>query len=150
MLPVLQRYADRYSGAFVEEKRVSLIWHYRNADPEIALLRSQELKDELKELVSHESKLQIVEGHKIIEVKKSGYDKGSVALRLLGGGTYDFILAIGDDKTDEDLFRALPPEALTLKVGVAASLAKYNLKDPEQVAHLMDRLLEEPERAANR
>ena len=150
VLPVLQRYADRCSGAFIEEKRLSLVWHYRNADPEIALLRSQELKDELKELVSHESKLQVVEGHKIIEVKKSGYDKGTVALKLLGLAKYDFIMAIGDDKTDEDLFRALPPEALTLKVGVAASLAKYNLKDPEQVAHLMDRLLEEPERAANR
>jgi trehalose 6-phosphate synthase/phosphatase len=146
VLPVLQRYADRCSRAFIEEKTLSLVWHYRNADPEIALLRSGELKDELKELVSHESKLQVVEGHKIIEVKKSGYDKGTVALKLLGLATYDFIMAIGDDKTDEDLFRALPPEALTLKVGVAASLAKYNLKDPEQVAHLMNRLLEGPAR----
>ena len=74
-------------------------------------MRSQELKDELRELVSHDSRLQIMEGHKVIEVKKSGYDKGSVALKVLGSAAYDFILAIGDDKTDEDLFRALPEQA---------------------------------------
>ena len=142
VLPVLQRYADRCTGAFIEEKAFSLVWHYRNADPEIALLRSQELKDELRELVSHDSKLQVMEGHKVIEVKRAGYDKGSVAMKLLGTVPYDFILAIGDDKTDEDLFRALPAQALTFKIGISATLAKYNLKDHRQVSRLMDRLLE--------
>lgn len=142
LLPVLQRYADRCSGAFVENKTFSLVWHYRNADPELAGLRSQQLKDELRDLVSHDGELAITEGNKIIEVKKAGYDKGTAALKLLGRDTYDFILAIGDDQTDEDLFRVLPPEAISLKVGVMASLAKYHLKDQRQVAHLMNRLLE--------
>jgi len=140
--PVLQRYADRCTGAFTEEKSLSLVWHYRNADPGISLLRSQELKDELRELVSHDSRLQVVEGHKVIEVKRAGYDKGTVALRLLALATYDFILAIGDDKTDEDLFRALPEEALTIKIGITASLAKYNLRNQQEVARLMDHLME--------
>jgi len=142
VLPVLQRYADRCTGAFTEEKSLSLVWHYRNADPGISLLRSQELKDELRELVSHESRLQIVEGHKVIEVKKSGYDKGTVALKLLALAAYDFLLAIGDDKTDEDLFRALPEQALTVKIGVMASLAKYNLADQQGVVRLVNHLLE--------
>jgi trehalose 6-phosphate synthase/phosphatase len=142
VLPALHRYADRCTGAFIEEKNLSLVWHYRNADPGISLLRSQELKDELRELVSHDSRLQVVEGHKVIEVKKSGYDKGTVALRLLALAVYDFLLAIGDDKTDEDLFRALPEHALTVKIGITASLAKYNLKDQQGVVKLMDRLLE--------
>jgi trehalose 6-phosphate synthase/phosphatase len=140
--PVLQRYADRCTGAFTEEKSLSLVWHYRNADPGISLLRSQELRDELRELVSHDGRLQVVEGHKVIEVKKSGYDKGSVAAKLLALASYDFILAIGDDKTDEDLFRALPEQALTVKIGVMASLAKYNLKDQEGVVRLIDHLLD--------
>jgi trehalose 6-phosphate synthase/phosphatase len=142
VLPVLQRYADRCTGAFIEEKSLSLVWHYRNADAGIALLRSQELKDELRELVSRDSRLQIMEGHKVIEVKKSGYDKGTVASKLLGQAPYDFVLAIGDDKTDEDLFRVLPAEALTVKIGITASLAKYNLKDQQGVIKFMDRLLE--------
>jgi trehalose 6-phosphate synthase/phosphatase len=139
--PVLRRYADRCTGAFIEEKSLSLVWHYRNAGPEISLLRSQELKEELRELVAHDARIQVMEGHKVIEVKRAGYDKGTVAVRLLGLGAFDFILAIGDDKTDEDLFRALPPQALTVKVGVTASLAQYNLKDQQHVIKLMGHLL---------
>jgi len=142
VLPVLQRYAERCTGAFIDEKTLSLVWHYRNADPAIALLRSQELKDELREIVSHDGKLQVMEGSKIIEVKRSGYDKGSVAVKLLGTATYDFILAIGDDKTDEDLFKVLPEQAITIKIGLSASLAKYNLKTQQEVSKLIDRLLE--------
>lgn len=142
VLPVLRRYVDRCTGAFIEEKALSLVWHYRNADSGIALLRSQELKDELRELVSRDNRLQIMEGHKVIEIKKSGYDKGTVASKLLGQATFDFVLAIGDDKTDEDLFRVLPAEALTVKIGITASVAKYNLKDQQGVIRLMDRLLE--------
>jgi trehalose 6-phosphate synthase/phosphatase len=139
--PVLRRYADRCTGAFIEEKGLSLVWHYRNAGPEISLLRSQELKEELRELVAHDPRLQIMEGHKVIEVKRAGYDKGTVVVKLLGLDAFDFILAIGDDKTDEDLFRALPAQALTVKVGITASLAQYNLKDQEHVITLMDHLL---------
>ena len=136
-----QRCAERCTGAFIDEKTLSLVWHYRNADPAIALLRSQELKDELREIVSHDGKLQVMEGNKIIEVKRSGYDKGSVAVKLLGMGTYDFILAMGDGGTDEDLFKVLPEHAITVKIGLSASLAKYNLQELRQdVYRLIDRL----------
>ena len=126
VLPILQRYADRCTGAFIEDKAVSLVWHYRNAESEVGRLRSQELKDELRELFSRDSVLQVIEGHKIIEVKKSGYNKGTVAGKLLGTMEYDFLMAIGDDTTDEDLFHTLPPKALTLKVGLSPSLARFN------------------------
>jgi trehalose 6-phosphate synthase/phosphatase len=62
-------------------------------------------------------------------------------VKLLASAPYDFILAVGDDRTDEDLFHALPAEAVTIKVGVTASLAKYTLKDQQGVVRLMDRLL---------
>jgi trehalose 6-phosphate synthase/phosphatase len=141
VLPVMQRYTDRCTGAFIEDKRLSLVWHYRSADPDISLLRSQELVDELRELVSRDSRLQILEGHKVIEIKKAGYDKGSIALRLLGQATYDFILAIGDDKTDEDLFRCLPSEAVTVKIGMSPSTARYNLKNQHEVIRLMGHIV---------
>jgi trehalose 6-phosphate synthase/phosphatase len=141
VLPMLQRYADRCTGAFVEEKSLSLVWHYRSADPGVSLLRSQELKEELRELAARDGKLQILEGHKVIEVKKAGYDKGSVVLRLLGRTKYDFMLAIGDDKTDEDVFRVLPAAALTIKIGIAPSLAKYNLPNQQGVVKLIGHLL---------
>jgi trehalose 6-phosphate synthase/phosphatase len=144
---VLERYEDRCSGSFMEEKTHSLVWHYRNADPGISLLRSQELKHELRELVTHDSRLQVMEGHKVIEVKRAGYDKGTVASCLLGSGVFDFVLAIGDDKTDEDLFRALGAQALTIKIGLMPSLAKYNLADQQEVAGFMKHLLDGQTRA---
>jgi trehalose 6-phosphate synthase/phosphatase len=140
--PVLQRYEDRCSGADIEEKTHSLAWHYRNADPGIGLLRSQELKNELHELVAHDSRLQVMEGHKVIEVKRAGYDKGTVASCLLGPGDFDFVMALGDDRTDEDLFRALGPQALTIKIGLMASLARYNLADQPEVFGFVEHLLD--------
>ena len=49
---------------------------------------------------------------------------------------------MGDDKTDEDLFKVLPEEAISIKIGLSASLAKYNLKNQQEVAGLMNKLLE--------
>jgi trehalose 6-phosphate synthase/phosphatase len=141
VLPVLRRYTDRCTGAFIEEKNLSLVWHYRSAEPGISLLRSQELKEELRQLAARDGKLQVLEGHKVIEIKKSGYDKGSVVLKLVGRTVYDFMLAVGDDRTDEDLFRSLPPEALTIKIGITPSLARYNLANQQGVVGLIGRLL---------
>jgi trehalose 6-phosphate synthase/phosphatase len=140
VLPVMQRYADRCNGAFIEDKAVSLVWHYRNAEIEVGRLRSQELKDELRDLFSRDSVLQVLEGNKIIEVKKSGYNKGSAAAKMLESIEYDFLMAIGDDTTDEDLFHALPPKALTLKIGLSPSLARFNLTSQREVYRLLERL----------
>ncbi|NLH16669.1 MAG: bifunctional alpha,alpha-trehalose-phosphate synthase (UDP-forming)/trehalose-phosphatase [Phycisphaerae bacterium] len=140
VMPILQRYTDRCNGAFIEDKVQSLVWHYRNAESEVGQLRSQELKDELRELFSRDSILQVIAGEKIIEVKKSGYNKGTVATKLLASMEYEFLLAIGDDTTDEDLFHALPPKALTLKVGTSPSLARFNLMNQQEVVLLLERL----------
>ncbi len=147
--PILQRYADRCNGAFIEDKAVSLVWHYRNAEPEMGQLRSQELKDELRDLFSRDSVLQVMAGDKIIEVKKSGYNKGSVAAKLLATMEYDFLMAVGDDTTDEDLFHALPPKALTLKVGTSPSLARFNLMNQQEVIRLLQRLADAGSRSGN-
>jgi trehalose 6-phosphate synthase/phosphatase len=64
-------------------------------------------------------------GNKIVEIKSANFNKGAEARRLLEKGPYDFILAIGDDVTDEDLFAALPAEAVTVKVGQFSDAARY-------------------------
>ena len=140
--PVLQRYTGRCNGSFIEEKSSSLAWHYRNSTPEIGLMRANELREELRTLVAHESKLQVLDGDKVVEVKRTGYDKGSAALKFVSAGAYDFIMALGDDKTDEDIFRALPPEAVTIKIGTTASVARHHLANQEAVSRFVDRLIE--------
>jgi trehalose 6-phosphate synthase/phosphatase len=142
LLPLLQRYTDRCRGSFIEEKSSSLAWHYRNSPPEMSEIKAKELKDELRTLLAHEHKLLVIEGIMVVEIKKTGYDKGIAAAKFIARQNYDFIMALGDDKTDEDLFRSLPPEAVTVKIGITPSVAKYNLASQRDVSRFISRLLE--------
>lgn len=144
--PVMQRYLDRCNGSFIEEKVSSLAWHYRNSPVEIGPLRAKELTEELRTLVSHENKLHVLEGNKVVEVKRTGYDKGLAASKFISSTESDFIVAMGDDKTDEDMFRSLPASAITIKIGLTASLAKYNLINQRDVARFIGRLARSNER----
>jgi trehalose 6-phosphate synthase/phosphatase len=140
--PILQRYTTRCNGSFVEEKYSSLAWHYRNSPPEIGRIKAKELKDELRTLVAHESKLQVLEGNMVIEVKKAGYDKGIAALKFISKNSFDFIITLGDDKTDEDIFQALPLETVTIKIGMTNTIAKYNISNQSGVSQFLDKLIE--------
>ncbi len=141
-LAVLQRYTDRCNGSFIEEKFSSLAWHYRNAPQEIGQIKAKELKEEVRAMVSHENKLQVLEGSMVLEVKRSGFDKGMAASKFVANVKSDFIMAMGDDKTDEDIFRSLPPESITIKIGITSSLAKYNLANQNEVSRIIDRFIE--------
>jgi trehalose 6-phosphate synthase/phosphatase len=137
LLPVLNNYVDRCSGSIVEEKNASIAWHYRNVEEGIASLRIHELKDDLNDLLSSESKLQLLDGDKVLEVKSILYDKGTAASELIKKYNYDFILAVGDDKTDEDLFRVIPKSGFTIKVGSKPTNAKFNIKNQSQIFEIL-------------
>ncbi len=141
ILSIMDRYVERCTGSLIEDKPSSLTWHYRNVQKEFGLGRSHELKDELHAWVRRNPSFQVLEGNKVIEVKRVGYDKGSAALKYLDNKSHDFIIAVGDDKTDEDLFRAMPAEAVTIKVGLTASIARYNLRNQRLVIKLLEKLL---------
>jgi trehalose 6-phosphate synthase/phosphatase len=140
IVPVLQRYSNRCNGSFIEEKFASLAWHYRNSPPEIGAMRAKELTEEIRTLVAHENKLHVIEGSKVVEIKRTGYDKGVAALKFVSDDRFDFILAMGDDRTDEDIFRLLPAESITIKIGIRQSLAKYNLRNQLDVARFLGKL----------
>jgi trehalose 6-phosphate synthase/phosphatase len=139
--PLLASYTNRCKGSFIEEKRVSLSWHYRNADEDLSTLRAIELKNELEESIFN-MPLQIIDGHKVVEVKMAGYNKGTAAKNITASGSYDFILAIGDDKTDEELFKALPDNAISLKVGKGPTWAKYSFLKQSAVTAFISRIAE--------
>lgn len=138
ILPVLNEYVNRCNGSMVEQKYASLAWHYRNAEQEIAAVRIHELKDDLSEILKNEFKLQILDGNKVLEIKSIMYDKGTVASTFLKDDSFDFIMAVGDDKTDEDLFRAMPENAITIKIGTDPSLAEYSLEEQPLLYDLLD------------
>ena len=81
-----------------------------------------------------------MKGNKVVEVKYSDCNKGSEALRLLEESDYDFVMAIGDDTTDEDMFAALPETAFTIKVGKTSNSARFTLPHQKEVIPFLDNL----------
>ena len=139
--PVLDLYVARTAGSFIEEKDYSLVWHYRRADAELGEVRARELLSHLSFMTAN-TELQVMEGNKVLEIKAAGINKGNAAARWLAKYPADFVLALGDDRTDEDTFRALPPEAYTVRVGTdARSLARFHIAGPPEVRQLLRRLL---------
>ena len=130
IMPILKTYVARVPGSFVEEKEFGLAWHYRKANPELGEIRSCELFDNLNEYLAN-TDLQLMHGKKVIEVRTGGVNKGQAAQTLLKKNNYDFVLAIGDDWTDEDLFKALPEGAYSIKIGFGATQAQYFLDSPQ-------------------
>jgi len=137
--PIMERYVDRTPGSFIEEKEFSLVWHYRNVNPELAFVRERELREELLNFTSNLN-LEILEGNKVIEVKNAGINKGKAALNWVKKKKWNFILAIGDAKADEDVFKVLPEWAFSIKVGLAASQARFNLTSYSEVRSLLEEL----------
>ncbi|RKD87734.1 bifunctional alpha,alpha-trehalose-phosphate synthase (UDP-forming)/trehalose-phosphatase [Mangrovibacterium diazotrophicum] len=139
--PLLESYVDRTPGTFIEEKNYSLVWHYRKAEPEQGEMRANELKDELHTMIANHN-LEIMEGNKVIEVKAGGINKGVAAMRFLNNKKVDCIIALGDDWTDEYMFRELPQSAITVKVGLKNTAASYKVESVSSVRSLLKALVE--------
>jgi len=138
--PILELYVDRTPGSFIEEKEFSLVWHYRKADPELGSVRARELRNALLHLTANLN-LEVLEGSKVIEIKNAGINKGRAALHWISKEKWNFILAIGDDWTDEDVFAVLPQSAYSIRVGLTPSQAKFNLDSVIDVRLLLKELV---------
>ncbi|MGV3509809.1 MAG: bifunctional alpha,alpha-trehalose-phosphate synthase (UDP-forming)/trehalose-phosphatase [Sphingobacteriaceae bacterium] len=130
--PILEAYVDRTPGSFIEEKSFSLVFHYRKVEEGLGDLRANEVMNDLR-FITADKGLQILPGNKVVEIKNIEVNKGKVAQKWLEGKNYDFILALGDDHTDEDIFKALPTDAYTIKVGSNISAARFYLRDHTEV-----------------
>lgn len=140
VLSTLELISNRCPGSLIEQKELSLSWHYRNSDGDLGFLRSRELLSSLSELSSHFD-FQILDGNKVIEIKAHGVDKGSAAKRILNHSFHDFVIAIGDDKTDEDLFAIIPDNGYSIRVGLTQSKAKFNFRKQEDVIKFLRNLI---------
>ena len=150
MYPFLEHYADRTPGSFVEEKEFSLVWHYRMSDHEFGEWLANELAHDLEGMLA-DTPLRAVRGQKSVEVRLMWANKGEVMGRLTKERPApDFLLAAGDDRTDEDLFARLPPTAWTIHVGENESRARFRLPGTEQVCLLLQELVGAGQVAASR
>lgn len=134
--PILELYVDRTPGSLLEEKENSFAWHYRNTDKTMGELRARELSSTLGYLTANLN-LQVLQGNKVIEVKSSLINKGITVRKIIDGYPADFIMAMGDDTTDEDMFRALPDHTSTIKVGYQQTEARFKIHSWREVRALL-------------
>ncbi|KAH7295905.1 hypothetical protein KP509_27G070100 [Ceratopteris richardii] len=150
--PVLKLYTESTDGSYVEAKESALVWHYQDADPDFGLWQAKELLDHLESVLANEP-LCVKTGQQIIEVKPQGVSKGVFVDQCLSslaerGKPPDFVLCVGDDRSDEDMFESieaamgLPPhvptaEVFACTVGRKPSKAKYFLDDTSEVLRLL-------------
>lgn len=171
---VFKKYTDETPGSNIERKKVALTWHYRRSDPELGKYQADTCLKEIQAGVMKEYDVEVMEGKANIEVRPRFVNKGEIVKRLVLNGhgnkqdphliqldqesitpdqLPDFMLCLGDDKTDEDMFRSLKdietkwhlnelPKnkwgsygVFPVLVGPAAkeTLATSHLNDPSQV-----------------
>lgn len=123
---IMKDVTDSTPGSFVEKKISSVAWHYRNTDKWLAELRVAQLINRLIYPCTRRH-LHLMKGEKIVEVKPSEYTKGTAIRHFFNLNDFDFILAAGDDTTDEDMFDALPGNAITVKIGKPTEKARYTV-----------------------
>lgn len=163
-LPVMKLYAETTDGSTIEEKESALVWHHRDADPDFGSCQAKELLDHLESVLANEPVV-VKSGHHIVEVKPQGISKGLVAEQLLSTMVQrdkrpDFVMCIGDDRSDEDMFEAITTtmsqttvprsprgetispiiEVFACTVSQKPSKAKYYLDDTVEVLRMLQGL----------
>lgn len=137
--PVLEKYATLAPGALVEVKPHSLVWHYRAAAPYYAQKYAVVIKQVLKPILKKYG-LELLQGNKVLEIKNPRIAKGIAAQRWLRHD-YGFIVAMGDDITDENLFSVLPTSAYSIKIGRGRTGAHYRLASSKDAVSLLKKLV---------
>ncbi|MDB5169920.1 MAG: hypothetical protein JWN82_316 [Candidatus Saccharibacteria bacterium] len=138
VLPILQTYTDLTPNASIEEKQYSLVWHYRQS-PAFAAQKNLQILHRVLRPLTRQFGLELFNGSKILEIKDPGINKGNAVRRWLRR-EHDFVLVIGDDFTDEDMFAAVPASATTIKVGRGRTIASYRAANSEEIIDLLTQL----------
>lgn len=132
----LEQFVVRTPGSALEEKDFSFVFHFRRVNPGLAHVRKEELMQKLRSTLKDDL-VGVFEGEKIVEIKPKRMNKGIITRELIKKEDWGFILAIGDDYTDEDIFNALPETAYSIKVGIQPTDARYQLADVKNVIELI-------------
>src|SRR5882724_291438 len=141
LLALLKRYTRETPGALIERKAAGLSWHFRMARAEQGARHAERLLEEAAERWPRDV-VEVLRGNQVLEFRPAGVHKGLIMPHVLAAAPPDArVVAIGDDRTDEDLFAALPEGAVSIHVGPGPSAAAIRLRDPEACRALLAGML---------
>ncbi|KAF0972494.1 hypothetical protein FDP41_009397 [Naegleria fowleri] len=130
---ILEHVSSRTPGSFVEVKRSSLAFHYRNSDPDYGEWIVNELKLHL-EMAFNSLPLEIIKGrNKVLEIRPQSVSKGACARKLIERGDYGFIFCAGDDNTDEAMFEEVERHSRKYLTPMSPTPSTPTLGTPSQV-----------------
>lgn len=142
---IFKYYTERTTGSTIEVKKASITWHYRNSDPDFGEFQCKQALDLLESSLAPRRPIEVLVGKKNLEVRPLAVNKGEIVRRLMyENPDVDLIFCAGDDKTDEDMFRALrtvfPPGGVVDNnpVVMKPPVAVTSALEPEEVAELPD------------
>ena len=136
IIDILQLYTGMTPGSFIEEKTSSVVWHYRNSDPEFGTWKAHQLTTELYEMLSN-LPVEIHHGKKIVEVSSIQINKGIVLEHFMLLNKYDTVLCAGDDETDESMFRLTGDNIISVKIGTGNTAARFRVPSPKAFRYLL-------------
>ena len=141
VVSILDDYVVRTPGSRIEEKETALAWHYRQTEESLGNWQALELVSVLENSLRNEP-VQVLHGAKVVEVRQQGLTKArAYDLVLERFGPFDFELATGDDRTDEDLFVHVGQDVHTVKIGSGSSAAKVAVASPRSLREMLTALL---------
>ncbi|MDK2817536.1 MAG: trehalose 6-phosphate phosphatase [Moorella sp. (in: firmicutes)] len=127
-------------GVFVENKGEAIALHYRLADPKLAAIALKQFRRAMQPFLNNN--VELLSGHKVLEVRRRGINKGLAVAYFTRQWPRSLPVYLGDDRTDEDAFAALPAGGLAIRVGNGvASKASYFLPSPAEVVQFLELLI---------
>jgi trehalose 6-phosphate synthase/phosphatase len=141
LLTILRLYEAATPGSLIEEKRSSLVWHYRMANLEFGEWKARKLTRQLAALAANQP-IQVHHGKKIVEVSASQVNKGAAVAQVLAEEhPYECVLCAGDDRTDEGMFALNRPGLISVKVGDGPTQAAFRVADPAMLREFLVKAL---------
>lgn len=142
VIDLFHKISVTYPGSFIEQKEASIAYHYRTAGSDMESKIRFLIKKGFIKLKQQYHGLELLDGDKVMEIKPEFYNKGHTASSILHNGNFDFILAAGDDLTDERLFAELPANAFSIKMGLLPTNARYCISSQKKFIEFLFELQE--------
>ncbi|KRF23635.1 trehalose-phosphatase [Phycicoccus sp. Soil803] len=129
----------RPEGVYLETKPSAVVLHTRRMPDREA---ADAVEAAALEVTTRHTGLHVLHGKRVVEVGVVRADKGTALVALRDDVGAEAVAYFGDDVTDEDAFRALGPDDVTVKVGDGETAARFRVEHPEDAAEALTHLLE--------
>lgn len=157
VIKILEGFTEKTEGSYLYVKQSIICWFYRNCDSEFGSIQAYEINTHLNNIFEY-CKLDIVNGKGYVEIKNKGVNKGNFVSQIIKmlfkiDIVPDFLISIGDDTSDEEMFKYLNSvsdnlllvnpnlKLITCTLDKKPSFANYYLNKPYEVVEYLESLI---------